>query len=414
MLNLTKSLDYLNRAKEIIPVATQTFSKGYRYFPEGAYPVYLKRGEGSHVWDVDNNEYIDFIMALCPITLGYSYPQVNAAIWEQLKDGIIFSLPHPLEIELSEILTGIIPCAEMVRFTKTGSEATQAAIRAARAYTRRNKILFRGYHGWHEWYSIASDRTKGIPKEYKNYIYQFEYNDINSLQKLFEEHGSDVAAVIMEPVIIEPPKNNFLEKVRDITHKYGALLIFDEIVTGFRIALGGAQEYFNVIPDLCAFGKGMANGMPMGAIAGRKDIMREFEDIFVSSTFGGECLSLAASIAVIDEMLTKNTIQYCWKIGEELQTGLAQIPGIEIRGYPCRPAIITDFTPEEKALLLQILAENGIIVHSNLVFNLCYSHTISDIAKTVTVFSHAMDIVKTGKVEELLKGKIVQPAFRRL
>ena len=415
-MNFTKSQELLSKAEKVIPVCTQTFSKGYLYFPKGVSPVYLEHGEGSHVWDVDGNKFIDFICGLGPITLGWNYPRINESIKSQLDAGIIFSLPHPLEVELSEVLNGIIPCAEMVRFFKTGSEACQAAIRAARAYTDRDHIAFRGYHGWHEWYAVKSERPKGIPDAYDDYIHQFEYNDIDSLRAIFDLYPDQVAAVIMEPVIVEKPKTGFLEQVKLLCQQNRALLIFDEIVTGFRWSFGGAQEYFNIVPDLACFGKGMANGMPLNCVVGRADIMKEFEEIFVSSTFGGECLSLAAGLATIQEMWDRETIEHCWQMGKKLMTGLQNI-GLKMGGYPCRPAILTEFSHQEKALFIQEYIKRGILIHSSLVINLCYSHTTDDITKAVNACGEAYSVVRKTIASEdwsVLKGEIIQPMFRRL
>ena len=414
-MNFNNSMSYLSRAREIIPICSQTFSKSPNYYPIGASPLFLQSGQGSHIWDVDNNEYIDYVLGLGPITLGYNYPTVNEAIIRQLEEGVIFSLPHPLEVIVAKKLVEIIPCAEMVRFLKTGSEACQAAIRAARAYTGRNHIAFRGYHGWHEFYTCTTERDKGIPKQYKQFMHQFEYNNIDSLEELFENY--DLAAVIMEPMIVEPPTPGFLEGIRELCDSYGTILIFDETVTGFRWSLNGAQEYFNVTPDLATFGKGMANGLPLAAVCGKKSIMKEFENIFVSSTFGGECLSLAAGLATIEVMERKKTIEHCWNMGTELISGLEKI-GISNKGFPCRPIIIQEFSLEEKTLFIQELIARNIIIHSGLFINLCYSHTREDIDKTIIACSEAIEIVNTAKaqnkVKDMLKGEIIIPAFKRL
>ena len=416
-MKLEKSFEYLHRAEKVIPVQSQTFSKGPRYFPKGAAPVYLGYGYGSRVRDVDKNWYIDFICGLGPITLGYNYPRVNEAIKEQLANGIIFSLPHPLEVELSELLVDIIPCAEMVRFTKTGSEATSAAIKAARAYTGREKVVCCGYHGWHDWHSCTTDASRGIPRAMSYLISPFEYGDIRSLVSIL--NTEKIAAVIMEPMTIHPPKDDFLQKVKEVTHQSGAVLIFDEVVTGFRWSLGGAQEYFGVTPDLATFGKGMSNGMPLNAVVGKKEIMKEYEwgsMVFFSSTFGGECLSLAAGLATIQEMREKDTIGYCWKLGQKLIDGLNTI-GLETIGYPCRPAIIKPFTPEEKTLFLQEVIKRGILLHSGFLINLCFSHTEDDIDRAIEACGEAMEIVNKTVASgdwSILKGEIIQPAFRRI
>lgn len=408
-MNFANSNRMLVRAKKSIPVQTQCFSKGPNYFPIGASPLFMEKGQGSHVWDIDDNEFIDYVLGLGPVTLGYNYPAVNKAITDQMKKGMTFSLPSPLEVELSEKIIEVVPCAEMVRFLKTGSEATQAAIRAARAYTGRTHIAFRGYHGWHEWYSCQTERNKGIPLSYKNFMHQFEYNDIGTLEKIFEDYS--LAAVIMEPMIVEPPIPGFLKKIRELCDAYGTVLIFDEVVTGFRWALGGAQEYFNVIPDLATFGKGVANGMPLSIICGKKEIMQQFEEIFVSSTLGGECLSLAACLATINEMQKKNTIEHNWKIGKMLMDGLRDI-GIDTIGFPCRPIIqLENDTSELRSLLMQEMIKRGVLIHNGLLINICFSHDRVDIGDTLVAFEDSLEAIKSG-VE--LEGQVVKTAFRRL
>jgi len=323
--SIHQSQALLERAKAKIPCQTQCLSKGPTQFVQGVAPVYLQRGEGSHVWDVDGNEYIDFMSGLGPISLGYNYPATNEAIRSQLESGTTFSLMHPLEVEVAELLTEIIPCAEMVRFGKNGSDATSAAIRIARAYTGREHLAQWGYHGWHDWYAVTTSRCKGIPRRFAELIHPFAYNQIESLEKVFRQYPQEIAAVIMEPVGTSAPENNFLQKVRDLCDRYGALLIFDEVITGFRWALGGAQEFFQVIPDLACFGKSMANGMPLSAVVGRRDVMRASEEVFFSLTFGGECLSLAAAQATINEIREKDVIEHIWLQGRVLQEGLNQL-----------------------------------------------------------------------------------------
>ena len=411
MNRYTNSLKLLDEAKRLIPLATQTFSKGYQYGPS-LYPKFLLSGEGAYVFDVDGNKYTDYILGLGPITLGYNYLAVNEAISKQIMSGIVFSLPHPLEIIMAELLHQVIPCAEMVRFLKTGSEACQAAVRIARAYTHRNAILYRGYHGWIDWYAIDSERPKGIPTNLKNYIESFEYNNLEHLYRIFHGHHPPIAAVIMEPTIVDPPLPGYLEEVKNMAHNNGALLIFDETVTGFRMSLGGAQEYFGVIPDLATFGKGIANGMPLSAVVGKADIMREFEEVFVSSTFGGECLSLAAGIATVNEMKSKNTIGHAWKMGMRLMNGLKDI-GLDYKGYPCRPMIVLPKEDmESRSLFIQEMAIKGNLIHNSMVLNLCYSHSEEDIDKTLEDIAITCLDMKTGKAK--LVGEVVKPAFKRL
>jgi len=243
------------KAQELIPDGTQTMSKGPQQFVFGVFPIYLERGKGSHVWDVDGNEYIDYSQALGPIILGHAYPAVTEAVRHQLEQGTTFTLLHPLEVEVAELLTEIVPSAEMVRFAKNGSDVTAAAVRLVRAYTRREHIAYCGYHGWEDWYVAGTTRNIGVPACLRDLLHPFEYDHIETLEQVFAEHPDDIAAVIMEPVITVPPRNGFLEQVKELAHAHGALLIFDGVVSGFRYALGGAQVLYGVTPDLTCLGK---------------------------------------------------------------------------------------------------------------------------------------------------------------
>ena len=421
-----RSREYLARARQVVPGASQTLSKGPSMFVEGAYPVFLQRGRGCRVWDVDGNEYVDHVMGLASITLGYSYPAIDEAVVRQLERGSIFSLPAPLELEVAERLTRIIPCAEMARFLKTGSEANSAAVRVARAATGRDVILFCGYSGWHDWYAVTTPRSKGIPKDFAHFIVPFTYNDLSSLEAALEEHRERVAAVIMEPVLLEAPNPGFLAGVKDMTHRHGALLIFDEIVSGFRWAVGGAQEYFGVVPDLAVFGKGMANGLPLSAVVGRREYMREFEEIFVSSTFGGDTLALAACLATLDEYERRPVVAHQWQMGRRLQEGIATAAtrlGLPVRclGYPVHPKIVVEHEkPEAQRLLmslfLQETARRGAIFHFA-GFNISFSHSTTDVDETLAACEGAMgvlaDALEDGRFGERLEGKPYQEAFRR-
>ena len=407
-MEFIKSIELLDKAKKIVPVQSQTFSKSWKYFPLGTTPVYLQRGNGSHAWDIDGNEFIDWICGLGPITLGYNYSKVNDAIERQLHDGISFSLPHPLEVELAELLNSIILCADMVRFSKNGTDVTNAAVRLARAYTCRDKIAYFGYHGGgSDWYGITTEKPAGIPAVLRGNAILFEYNNLDSLEAIFEHN--QIAAVIMEPMIVVFPHQGFLKKVKELCEQNGALLIFDEIVTGFRMSLGGAQQYFNVVPDLATFGKGMANGMPLSALVGKAHIMKYLPDVFFSYTFAGECLSLAAGIATITEMQDKDTIAHCWEIGKALRAGL-KILGLETLGYDSRPYVVMPNDQVWKSKLLEQMFQRGVMLHLGGLINICYSHTIEDVNFTLNAFEDVLKII--DKVE--LKGKVASAAFKRL
>ena len=313
----------LKRALETTPLGSQTFSKSLTQYPRGVSPFFIKKGKGAEVWDVDGNEYIDFVNSLAAVTLGYCDADVDQAVQDQMQNGVTFSLPHTLEIELSEKLIDIIPCAEKVRFAKNGTDATSASIRIARAYTGKEHIAVCGYHGWQDWYIGSTSRDLGVPKAVKALTHKFEYNNIESLERIFQQN--ELACLIMEPMNVEYPQNNFLEKVKELVHNNNALLIFDETITGFRYSLGGAQELFNVIPDLATFGKGMANGYPLSAVVGSDKVMKKVEDIFFSGTFGGETLSLAAANAIIDKYKKVKVIKHFSEIGSYLLEQLNQL-----------------------------------------------------------------------------------------
>ncbi len=424
---LKRSRELLAKARELIPSCSQTFSKSPAQFVQGVAPVFLARGQGSHVWDVDGNEYIDFPMALGPIILGHCYPRVTEAVRRQMEDGTTFSLPHPLEVEVAEMLAEVIPCAEMARFGKNGSDATSGAVRAARAYTGRDLVACCGYHGWQDWYIGITTRNRGVPKAVQGLTIPFEYNSIQSLEKIFAEHPGQMAAVIMEPVGVVTPREGFLESVRALSDREGALLIFDEVVTGFRLALGGAQDYFGVTPDLACLGKALGNGYPIAAVVGKKEIMEIFDEVFFSFTFGGETLSLAAVKATIEEMREKNVIAHLWEQGQRLKDGynvLAREYAIgrwtECIGLPPRTvAMFRDERGEEslelKSLFEQECLKRGILFSGG--HNLCFSHSQADIDYTLRVYRTAMEIVadavRQGNVGEKLEGKAVQPVFRK-
>lgn len=421
-----RSLALLGRARRVVPGASQTLSKAPSMFVEGAYPVFLERGRGCRVWDVDGNEYLDYILGLASITLGYDYPAVSEEVARQLKRGSIFSLPHPLEIEVAERLVEAIPCAEMVRFFKTGSEANAAAVRIARAATGRDVVLCSGYHGWHDWYAVTTPRSKGIPKNAGDLVVPFAYNDLTSLETVLDKHRGRVAAVIMEPVLLDAPDPGFLEGVKAAARHDGAVLIFDEIVSGFRWALGGAQEYFGVAPGLATFGKGMANGLPLAAVVGRRKLMEEFDEVFVSTTFGGDTLALAACRAVLDEYHRQPVVKHLWRMGERFQNGFCALAGrlgVPARciGYPVHPKIVIEHEREETrrllmSLFLQETAQRGVLFHFA-GFNVSFSHGEADVDQTLEACDGALRVLagalSDGRIAERLEGKPYQEAFRR-
>ena len=418
-MKLTKSNEYLARAERLIPALSQTFSKAPYSYIKGVYPVYLESGRGSHVKDVDDNEFIDYVLGLGPISLGYCYEAVDEAIIKQLTRGISFSMPHYLEVEFSEALQKIIPGAEMVKFAKTGSDAVTACVRAARAYTGREHILYTGHGGvWHDWFTCITSRDQGVPKFNNELIRVFKYNDLNDLEKAFKNLDGKVAAVVMEPMWLDYPHEGYLEELKEVTHKNGAILIFDEVLTGFRLANGGAQELLKVEADMAAFGKAIGNGMPLGAITGNEDCMKVFSDVFYSTTYGGETLSLAAGIAVINEYLTKDVIQHTCRVGKMLQDGINKLAteiSVPAKCYgPATRSAITfagdsNNTPRLlRSIFMQECIKRGVLFGPGETM-LCFSHSERDIHKTLDAcrlaFEKIRDGLKQGSIANLLEGE---------
>lgn len=415
--------EYYDKALKLIPAVTQTLAKGPGQNIKGVAPKYLQKGKGAHVWDVDGNEYIDLLMAIGPLSLGYAYDKVDEAIRKQLQDGITFSLMHPLEVEVAELIHQLIPNAESIRYSKTGADVTSAAVRVARAFTGREKILCCGYHGWHDWYIGVTDRNKGIPKSTQDLTFTFNYNDIQSVKDSID---SDTAAVILEPFVFEEPKNNFLQELREVCTTNGTLLIFDEMWTGFRIAVGGAQEYFGIKADLACFSKAVANGMPISILTGRKDIMSLLEkDVFFFTTFGGEALSLAATKATIDELKEKNVPAQLAKQGKKLKDGYNKIAQeldmsySKCSGYDCRTIMTFDPSAgnplEMKSLVQQEMIKRGILWGG--FHNMSFSHSDEDVEYILKVYNEVLPILKQAvdekNVKGYLRGEPVEPVFRK-
>ena len=416
----------LERALRTIPLGSQTFSKSKTQYPLGVSPLFIQRGIGSRVWDVDGNEYVDFINSLAAVTLGYRDPDVDSAVAAQLKEGVIFSLPHPIETQVAEKIVELVPCAEMVRFGKNGSDATAGAVRLARAFTGRDHVAVCGYHGWQDWYIGSTPRNRGVPAATRALTHTWSYNDLGSLEKVFQAFPQDIAAVMLEPMNLVEPKPGFLQAVKDLAHKYGALLIFDETITGFRYAIGGAQEVFGVTPDLATFGKGLANGYPVAAIAGRADVMRLMEEIFFSFTFGGEALSLAAALATMQKLEREPVIQTICSQGEviieQLQSIIAAANATDFLGVAGHPTwsffTIKDCgnytTWQIKTLFLQEMFARGILTIGT--HNMSYSHTDDDLRKLLQAYREVVpmmtEAVRSGTLISALRCEPLEPLFK--
>ena len=367
--DIPKSRALYERAKELIPGGgTMLLSKLPELGAPGRQPVYYRRAQGCEVEDIDGNVFIDFIGDVGATILGRADPDVNAAVHAAVDQGNFCTLNNPCEVELAELLTEIIPCAQQVRFASGGGEADAVAIRIARGYTGRDIVAFCGYHGWHDWY-LAANLGKngdldghlmpglislGVPRQLEGTALPFEYNNLDSLKKLLESKPGQFAAIIMEATRSTPPVNGFLQGVRELATKHGAVLIFDEVVTGFRMALGGAQEYFGVTPDLATFAKSISNGYAMAAITGQRKIMETVNNQFISSTYWTDALGVAAALASLKKIRDTGVIEYVWDIGQKLMTGLenalktAGVAG-KVTGWPPILGLAFDHQDEEMA-----------------------------------------------------------------
>jgi glutamate-1-semialdehyde 2,1-aminomutase len=426
MRSFEKSARMLERAERVIPLGSQTFSKSRTQYPLGVSPLFISSGEGARVKDVDGNEYVDFVSSLLSVTLGYADPDVTRAVHAQLDEGVIFSLPHPLETEVAELIVEMVPCAEQVRFGKNGSDATAGAIRIARAYTGRDHVCVSGYHGWQDWYIGSTARHRGVPDATRALTHSFAYNDLATLERLFAAHPQGIAAVILEPMNIAWPEPGFLEGVQALCRREGALLVFDETITGFRFARGGAQELFGVTPDLACFGKGLANGFPVSALAGRADVMKLMEEVFFSFTFGGELLSLAAAKATLMKVKGEPVIERLAALGQRLLDGLPPLiaeHGLErvfaIGGHPSWTFLtIADADGAGgfriKTLLMQELHERGFLCVGT--HNLTYAHTESDIDALLGAYGEIFPMIADGlqqdRLDEKIRGETLVPLFR--
>lgn len=421
---ITESDRLYARALGLIPSVTQTLAKGPQQHVRGVAPKYLRRGRGARVWDVDGNEFLDMTMGVGPLILGYAYPAVDQAVRDQLDEGMVFSLMHPLEVEVAELIREVVPCAESVRYSKTGADVCSAAIRVARAHTGRSKVLCCGYHGWHDWYISVTDRASGIPAANRELTYTFDYNDLDGLAASIDDQ---TACVILEPTTFQAPAEGFLQGIKDLCEKHGALLIFDEMWTGFRMAVGGAQEYFGVTPHLATFSKAVANGMPLAVLTGQAEYMKVLDDdVFFYTTFGGEALSLAAARATIQELRDKDVPAAIARTGARLREGFNAIaaeldmPYARCVGFDCRTMVALQSANDQSPLHMKTLLQQELLRHGVLwsgFHNMAFTHTDDDVSHLLAAYKQALpvlrDAVAKGDVQARLAGDPIEPVFRR-
>ncbi|NLZ64210.1 MAG: aminotransferase class III-fold pyridoxal phosphate-dependent enzyme [Lentisphaerae bacterium] len=386
-----------------IPGGSSTCSKRAQYLPEE--PPVIVRGEGCRVWDADGREFIDFRCALGPVSLGYCHPVINQAIREQLEKGIVFGYPHPLEGEVAQMLVEIIPCAEKVRFLKTGGEAIAAAIKIARAVTGRNHVLQIGYNGWLNSLSptgmvlpnqSATQSLPGIPAALSQLHHGCRWNQREDLEAVGQQFGSDLAAIVVAADYrnLEDGRTFYLW-LRKFADQYGAVLIFDEIVTGFRLAIGGVQEYFQVTPDLAVFAKGLANGMPLSVYCGKAELMDVLESATVSTTYGGDALSLAAAKACIGIYRTEPVIEHFWQASRTLWSAfnlLCRKYDLPLKVENYAPFSLLTFDPDCPAnfreQFFRAVCDAGVTLYNG--GYVCYAHKSADLEEALQRIDSAM------------------------
>jgi glutamate-1-semialdehyde 2,1-aminomutase len=426
MKKFDKSTAQLSRAELSIPLGSQTFSKSKTQYPVGISPLYAAKSKGAYLWDIDGNKYIDLVNSLAAVTLGYGDKGLEKSILKQLKLGVSLSLPTKIESEVAELIIDLVPSAEMVRFSKNGSDATSAAIRLARAFTGRDQIVACGYHGWHDWYIGTTSRNKGIPTAVSALTHNFQYNDIESLKSALNLNEGKVAAVIIEPMNDTYPQPGFLEEVQVLAKKAGAVLIFDEVITGFRFSEGGAQKLFNVTPDLATFGKGIANGFPLSAVVGRREIMKEMEHVFISGTFGGELLSLAAARYVLKKH-QKNEIcgdlvnkgNLLSEFTNELIDSFGLSNVVSLSGHPTWKFLrwngLGEYSAAEiKTFFMQEVFQEGVLVLNS--HNISQAHDKKIIIKIIDAYSKVFGkiekAISQGSLREELHVSPLEPLFK--
>ncbi|HEY3499969.1 MAG TPA: glutamate-1-semialdehyde 2,1-aminomutase, partial [Polyangiaceae bacterium] len=407
-MNFTRSRELAERLRRLVPGGAHTYAKGPDQYPEEA-PHVLTRGFGSHVWDADGNEFIEYGMGLRAVTLGHAYQPVVEAVRESLALGTNFTRPALIELECAEALLSLIDGADMVKFTKDGSTADTAALKIARAATGRDLVAICAEHpffSYDDWFICTTTMDGGIPDVERSFTVRFRYNDAESLRQLFEQHPNRIAAVFLEPARIEEPLPGFLQSVQEICRKNGAVLIFDEMITGFRWHLGGAQKYYGVVPDLSTFGKAIANGFALSALCGKRELMRlgsrerEQDNVFLlSTTHGAETPSLAAAIRTMQIYRTEPVVEHLARQGERLSAGIREISArhgltehVMPVGRGCNLFFGTrgpDGKPSQpfRTLFLQELIQRGVLAPSLVT---SYSHSDADIDRTLEAIDGAL------------------------
>tara|TARA_B100000809_G_scaffold240354_1_gene262590 strand:+ start:1652 stop:2998 length:1347 start_codon:yes stop_codon:yes gene_type:complete len=438
-VDLTRSLEIYERARKLIPGTTQLISRRPTRAALGFSPIYAQSASGCRITDVDGNEFIDWYSAVGPIILGYANEVVDEAVKAQIDRGSVYSIVHESSVELAELLVRIVPSAEMVRYAKGGGEACTMAVRIARGVTGRDKVLFSGYHGWHDWYlaaNLGAERLAGhlfngidpvgVPRALEGTAVPFEYGDLQHLEDLLQANDGDVAAIIMEPMRTELPAAGYLEGVRALADRHGVVLIFDEVSCGWRISLGGVQEVVGVTPDLTVFAKAISNGYPMAAVVGRRHVMEPVANMFISSAYWDDNIGIAAALATIKELERIDAPALFGRLGatfRERVDGAAQAAGCPARcvGAAAHPRIQFDVTAEQApkvaTLFVQENARHGVILAGGLFFNTAHDD-VEALDRTEAAVRASFAVIADGLqrdcLDDLIECEMVEESFRRL
>jgi glutamate-1-semialdehyde 2,1-aminomutase len=430
-----KNIALAKKAQSLIPGGAHTYSKGSDQFPANA-PQIIDHGKGCYLWDVDGNKWLDLGMSLGTMVLGHAYKPVIDAARDELERGCNFVRPSYLEAQLAEMISEIIPSAEMVKFGKNGSDAVTAAVKLARAYTNRDYVArctADPFNAIHDWFIGSTVMNRGVPEAIRNLTLKFDYNDLNSVQKLFDQYPNKIACILLEPINMVEPAPGYLQSLKELCEKNGALLIFDEVVSGFRFHIGGVQALTGVTPHLSAFGKAMANGFSVSALVGQKEFMRiggithDQERVFLlSTTHGGETHCLAAAMATINEIRKHNIIDHFYKMGSYIQEGMKKAAAevgashlVEVIGYGCKPGFIFKDTQgnvsmEGRTLFLQELCARGVLMPYVVP---SFAHQKVDLDLAISAFKDGLAALKhaseNGGYMKFVEGDAVKPVFRK-
>lgn len=423
------------RVHELIPGGAHTYAKGDDQFPERS-PGFISRGRGCHVWDVDGNEFIEYGMGLRSVTLGHAYAPVVEAAYKQMLNGNNFGRPSPLEYECAQVLQSMVPSAEMIKFAKDGSTVLTAALKLARAFTGRELVAISSdspFFSYNDWFMGTTAIDGGIPDVNKSLTLGFRYNDLASLERLFEQHPGRIAMVLLEPARVIEPVDGFLTRARDLAHRHGAVFVLDEMITGFRWCNGGAQSMYGVVPDLSCFGKALANGFALSALAGRRDIMElgglhhARQRVFLlSTTHGAESPALGAAIATMRIYQSEPVIEHLYRVGDRLRKGFEEVVAdaglsgyLQIAGRSCNLLYSTldacgQPSQSYRTLFLQELLRWGVLAPS---FIVSYSHENDDIDATIEAVRRAAQVyrraIDAGSTDGLLIGSPSKSVYRR-